>query len=157
MPSSKLVVLCLHDLLAIAYFLDLTIICLLFAIVEDGELGIAARVCRAINVGTRMSSAEALAFIRIVVEHGCFLFITMMAWALLLSDELAHVVRLGTTTAFQLPLLVVGIGKVGQPTLAMVSLAIVVPARMSRAVARVSGLVIVQDWELCIIACLVLA
>jgi len=144
----------LHDLLAFAYFLDSTVL-LLFPIVEDWQLGIITSMSQAIEAGTRMSSAKALTVVRIVIQHGR-IHIAMLAWALHLCNVLAHVVWLGTTAAFQLPLLGVRKDKVRRcGAFALVNLAVVTPAWMGRAMTLAGILVIVDDWELFIIARLV--
>jgi len=136
---------------------DLTID-LLFAIAEDGPLGISATGSQAIEVGAHMRSTEALEIVTIVEHRRLLIPLTRMAWALYLRDVLAHVVWPHTTTALQLSLLGVGKDKVRFPGLvAMVSLAIVFPAWMSRAATLVGSLVIVHEWPPFIIACLILA
>jgi len=155
-PAEQSSELSVQGLLAFTYFRVVSIL-LLFSVVEDWKLRIATAVRKAIDAHTWMSSAKALTIVLIIVQHGGFPF-AIQPWALDLCNVLAHVVRLGTTAAFQLALLGVRKSKVrGVGLFALVKLAVVIPAWMGRAMTQKGIIVIVDEWELWVIAILVLA
>merc|ERR1719330_1875213 len=142
---------------ALADWLDLSILQIL-AVAEHWRLRVLATMPQTVQVPAGVCTAYALACPLVVVEHGVLRRLALDGGAEVLGEVHGGVERKGLATARERACLTVvepEVGRVAQG--APVQAAIVVPARVRPADARVPLRVVVQERKMCVGACVAAA